>query len=208
MFVYKHAIVGGSGSLAIVVVMSLSSTYSAIQHHGAALYGTFFILVVLGGGVVMASAEPVPVSDSPAYTLNVDEMFTVNGQQYVVSEISTATDEAGNILRSTTFKQVGQNKTVGFGEGEALRLLSVGGGVPTWVSYTYSPGTITVGGMEYGAYYPNNNTVTLTNSNVYNREVSSMMSLTERFRGMWAVVVLSSLAVILILSLSYLPVRG
>jgi hypothetical protein len=179
-----------------------------MQRRGAALYGAFFILVVLGGGVVMASAEPVPVSDSPAYTLSVDETFTANGQKYIISEISTATDDAGNILRSATFKQVGQNKTVGFSEGEALSMLSVSGGLPTFVSYTYSPGTISLGGTEYGAYYPNNNTVALMNSGVYHREVSSLMSLTERFQGMWAVIVLSSLAAILVLGLSYLPVRG
>jgi hypothetical protein len=179
-----------------------------MQRHGAALYGAFFILVILGGGMVMASAEPVPVSDSPAYTLTVDETFTVNGQQYVVAEISTGTDSAGNIIRSATFKQVGQNTTVGFGEGEALRLLSVSGGVPTLVSYTYSPGTLALGGTDYGAYYPNNNTVTLMGSGVYNREVSSLRSLADRFQGMWAIVVLSSLAAILILGLSYLPVRG
>jgi hypothetical protein len=179
-----------------------------MQRHGAALYGAFFILVIVGAGVMMASAEPVPVSDSPAYTLTVDETFTVNGQQYVVAEIATGTDDTGNIIRSATFTQVGQNTTVGFGEGEALRLLSVSGGVPTWVSYTYSSGTISLGGTEYGAYYPNNNTATLMNSGVYHREVSSLMSLTERFQGMWAVVVLSSLAAILILGMSYLPVRG
>lgn len=192
----------------IGVVMWLLSMYAGMQRHGAALYGAFFILVILGGGMVMASAEPVPVSDSPAYTLTVGEQFTVNNQQYVVSKISTSTDESGNILRSATFKQVGSNKTVSFEKPETTRMLIVSGGVPTWVSYAPSPGTISLGGTEYGAYYPNNNTVTLMKRGVYHREVSSMKSLNERFNGMWAVIVLSSLAAILILGLSYLPVRG
>jgi hypothetical protein len=208
VFPHKYAIVGGSDGLVIVIVMWMSSVYLAMQRHGAALYGAFFILVILGSGVVMASAEPVPASDSPAYTLNVDEKFTVNGQKYVVSEISTSTNEKGKILRSATFKQVGSNKTVGFDKPKVTRMLIVSGGIPTSVSYAPSPGTISLGGAEYGAYYPNNNTVKLMESGVYNREVSSMKSLNERFRGMWAVIVLSLLAAILIIGQSYLPRRG
>ncbi len=181
-----------------------------MQRRAAALYGLFFILVVSGGYVIMAvnSATTVPVSDSPDHTLNKGDEFTINGQQYAVSEISASQDSSGDIVRSASFQQTNNNTSIEFGESEAISMQIVRNGVPTSVSYTPSAGTVTLGGEEYGAYYPNNNTVELMPSNIHSQELSTTKSLDKRFRGLWATIVLSTLAAILIIVLSYLPRRG
>lgn len=181
-----------------------------MQRRAAALYGLFFMLVVLGGYMIMAvnGATTVPVSDSPEHTLNKGDEFTINGQQYTVSEISASKDDGGNIVRSASFQQMNNNTSIEFGDSEAISMLIVRNGVPTSVSYTPSAGTVTLGGEEYGAYYPNNNTVELMPSNIHSQELSTTKSLNERFRGLWAIIVLGTITAILIISLSYLPRRG
>jgi hypothetical protein len=179
-----------------------------MQRRAAALYSAFFLLVILGGYVLIASTGAVPVSDSPAYTLNKGEQFAIDGQQYVVSEITSLVDQNGHIKRSASFKLTGENKTVSFNKSTAITMLVVQNGLPTLDSYTPSTGTVTLGGEEYGAYYSNNNTVKLMSGEVHNREVSRTKSLNERFRGMWVVMVLSSLSGILMIGMSYLPRRG
>lgn len=181
-----------------------------MQRRAAALYGLFFMLVVSGGYVVMAvnSGATVPASDSPEHTLNKGDEFTINGQQYTVSEISASKSDGGNIVRSASFQEMNNNTSVEFGDSETISMLIVRNGVPTSVSYTPSADTVTLGGEEYGAYYPNNNTVELMSSNVYSQELSTTESFSKRFRGLWATIVLGALAAILMICLSYLPRRG
>lgn len=155
-----------------------------------------------------ATAETTPVSESPAYTLHVGDKFTVNGQEYKVTDIKTSTNSEGQVTRSATFKQLGNGKTVSFDKSAYITMLVVQGGLPASVSYTPSTGTITLAEEKYGAYYPNNNTVKLMTNEVYSKEFSTTKSLNERFKGLWAVTVLGSLAAILIIGLSYLPRRG
>lgn len=126
------------------------------------------------------TAETTSVSESPENTLNVGDAFTVNGQQYTVSEIYASQYENGNIVRNE---------------------------FPTSVSYTPSSGTVALGGMEYGAYYPNN-TIQLMTGGVHSQKLSAIRSLSERFRGLWATIVLGTLTALLILGFSYLPRRG
>lgn len=167
---------------------------------------SFFLAIVVVGYVIAAVTVAAPVSESPAYTLHPGDQFEVNGQQYTVSEIQTSADDNGNILRSASFEH--GNETVGFGDSAAITMTLVRGGFPTEVAFTPSVGTVTLGEEEYGAYYPTNNTVQLMTDDVHKQAVSKTNSLKGRFRGMWAAMVLSSLSAILLLGLSYLPVRG
>lgn len=180
-----------------------------MQRRGAALYGLFFMLVVSGGYVLMAvnAGETVPVSESPEYTLQTGDTFSVNGQQYTLSQISVSQGNTNNLVRSATFQQVGSGNSINFGQSASIPMLIVRSGVPTSVSYTPSTRTVALGEQDYGAYYPNNNTVQLMASDVHSQAISATRSLNERFRGVWATVVLGTLAAILILGLSYLPRR-
>ena len=177
-----------------------------MQRRAAALYGGFFLAIVVVGYGIAAGTAAAPVSDSPPYTLHPGDQFTINGQQYTVSEIATSTDNAGNILRAASFTH--GNETISFSESAAITMTLVRGGLPTEVAFTPSTGTITLGGEEYGAYYPNNNTVKLMTGGVHEDVVSRTQSLKGRFRGMWVAMILSALAAILVLGQSYLPHRG
>ncbi len=181
-----------------------------MQRRAVALYGLFLIVVVVGSGITMAvnTATTVPVSDSPEYSLQKGDNFSVNGQQYTVSDISTSTDDSGNVLRSASFKSPGSGESIGFSDSDSITMLVIRSGLPTTVSYTPSTDTVTLGGNEYGAYYPNNNSVKLMTSEVHSQELSSTNALNERFRGLWAVITLSLLTAIIIFGLSYLPRRG
>lgn len=160
------------------------------------------------GYIVIASAESVPVNDSPAYTLHQSDTFTANNQIYIISEIKTSANSEGKLVRSASFKHVKSGKMISFGKSAAITMAIVQGGLPTAVSYTLSTGTITLGGEKYGAYYPNNKTVQLISNDVYSQEFSSVKSLSERLRGMWIVLILNALSGILVIGLSYLPRRG
>lgn len=179
-----------------------------MQRRSAAWYALFFVIVVLCGYVTMAAAEPVPVSDSPAHTVTVGENITINSQQYALTGIATTAAEGGGWKRKATFNNTDVGKSVSFGDSEVISMPVVDGGVPRFASYTSSLGTIKLGGEDYGAYYPNNNTVSLMTKDVYNHEVSSLKTLSDRFQGIWATVYLGLIAVLIVISISYLPRRG
>lgn len=69
-------------------------------------------------------------------------------------------------------------------------------------------GTTTLGGTEYVAHFPDDNTLVLTSDvKGYNSEVEAVNTYHERMSGFWGISIISWLAAILLIAAAYLPSR-
>lgn len=74
-----------------------------MQRRAVVVYVGVFLLIASGSFALLATtAQPSVSMKNPDYTLTQNQSFTVQGQQYNVTEVSTTTNEQGNIVRSAT----------------------------------------------------------------------------------------------------------
>ena len=100
-----------------------------------------------------------------------------------------------------------RTNTVGLGTTTALETILVRGATPTSLEYPAGP-NVTLNSVTFAAHYPDNSTVVLSSTPAnYQQQVTAIQRLHERITGVWGVFILSSLAGLLLIGLSYLPTR-
>jgi hypothetical protein len=133
-----------------------------------------------------ANDTNVPVEE---YFRDVERHTVAEGDALVYQSNETTVDEVAN--ESVTLTRPGQTTTtVGLGEGE----------------------NVTIGGEEYFAHFPDNESVQLFSTDdrygEYHEQNLRIEDYHDRKVGLWGVVDLSVVAIILLLSAALLPVKG
>lgn len=155
-----------------------------MQRRAAAVYFVLFVLVGAGAyGFLGVISQPPVDLDGPTYGSG-DE-FSAGGVTYSVASIG---DGEGEL--SYTNETSGESEAVDIGEGE----------------------NVTLGGSTYFAHFPSNSSVQVLSTNEYwsdyQGDLATQDTYQERRAGIWAVVIMSFLAGIILLSAAYMPVRG
>lgn len=155
-----------------------------MQRRAAAVYFILFLVVAAGAyGFLGVISQPPVDLDGPTYGSG-DE-FGAGGVTYTVASVG---DGEGEL--SFPNETAGESETVGLEEGE----------------------NVTLGGSQYFAHFPSGDSVQVLPTNEYwsdyQTELAAQDTYQERRAGIWAVVIMSFLAGIILLSAAYMPVRG
>ena len=188
-----------------------------MQRRAAAVLVAFFVVIsVASYALIATAAQPEVTLENPDHSLKQGDSFTVGGQEYTVSKIEATKESSG-----------GGGGHSGGGGGETL----VRSGELTWTNESAQNGTnesaqngtnesaqntvqlehrsnVTLQGTTYLAFFPNNETVYLTQDfESYQEDVNRIEQFHEHVSGLWGVSILSGLAAVLLLGLAYLPSR-
>lgn len=155
-----------------------------MQRRAAAVYFILFVVVGAGAyGFLGVISQPPVDLDGPTYGSG-DE-FSAGGVTYTVASIG---DGEGEL--SFTNETSGETETVGIDEGE----------------------NATLGGSAYFAHFPSGDSVQVLPTDeywsAYQSELAVQATYQERRAGIWAIVIMSFIAGIVLLSAAYMPVRG
>jgi hypothetical protein len=155
-----------------------------MQRRAAAVYFILFVVVGAGAyGFLGVISQPPVDLDGPTHGSG-DE-FSAGGVTYTVSSIG---DGEGEL--TYTNGTSGETETVGIDEGE----------------------NVTLGGSTYFAHFPSGDGVQVLPTDeywsAYQGELAVQDTYGERRAGIWAIVIMSFLAGIVLLSAAYMPVRG
>lgn len=102
--------------------------------------------------------------------------------------------------------QAPKTKTVPLGETDAIKTTLVRGGLPRQVQFPAGGSNVTLNGETFTVHYPTNSTVQLSKDGQgYQQQLRQVRHRNERIAGLWGVFILSTITVILLLALSYLP---
>lgn len=155
-----------------------------MQRRAAAVYFVLFVVVGAGAyGFLGIMSEPAVQLDGPTYGQG-DE-FSVDGVTYTVSSVGDGEGEL-TFMNQTS----GEEETIGLDEGENATL-----GDTQHFAHISSGSSIQV--LPTEQYWDD-----------YQAELAVQDGYHERRAGVWAIVILSFLAAILLLSTAYMPVRG
>lgn len=180
-----------------------------MQRRAAAVSVAFFVVISAASYALVATAEEPTVSlENPDHSLEQGESFTVNGQEYTVSKIEATKESTGG----------GGGHGGGGGEEKLVR-----SGELTWTNESAQNASngsaqntvqlehrsnVTLQGTTYLAFFPNNETVYLTQDfEAYHQETSRIERFHEHVSGLWGVSILSGIAAALLLGMAYLPSR-
>lgn len=155
-----------------------------MQRRAAAVYFTLFVVVGAGAyGFLGIMSQPAVELDGPTYSQG--EELRTGGVTYTVDSIGDGEAEL-TWLNATA----GEEETIGVDEGE----------------------NVTLGGSQYFAHFPDDGGVQLLPSDeywgAYQDELDVQDQYEERRAGVWAILFLSFLAAIILISAAYMPVRG
>lgn len=117
----------------------------------------------------------------------------------------------GNVTRGSLPMRwtASRTNTVEFGSTTAIETTLVRGGLPRNVVFTAGGSNVTLNGRTYTVHYPDNETLQLsTDARGYRTQLREIRHRTERFAGLWATVILSSLAAILLIGAAFLPAKS
>lgn len=154
-----------------------------MQRRAAAVYFVLFVVVGAGAyGMLGVVSEPTVRLDGPTY--GEGEQFSVGGTTYTVDSIGD-----GEALL-TYENQSGAAQEAEVGEGE----------------------NVTLGGSAHFGHFPSAGGVQILPNDEYYGDYQSELAVEDQYHerraGLWAVVILSFLAGIVLLSAAYMPVRG
>ena len=166
-----------------------------MQRRAAAIYFVFFLVIGAGafGYMSVAGAQPPAVSlEDPAYTVSDGELFTVDGREYTLAEITAESTEEGEIERDGTLEWTNES-----------------GANATTEEVNIASGTnATLNGQTYLVYMPDNSTAQLTaNYENYAADLDRQAYFSERMNGFWGVTIVGFLAAIILLAAAYLPIK-
>ena len=117
----------------------------------------------------------------------------------------------GNITRDSLPIQwtAPRTNTVEFGSTTAIKTTLVRGGFPRNLMFAAGGSNVTLNGQTYTVHYPDNETLQLsTDVQDYQTQLGEIRDRTERFAGLWAVTIISSLAALLVIALAFLPAKS
>lgn len=144
------------------------------------------LFVVVGAGAygfLGVMSEPAIALDGPTYGQG--DAFSAGGVTYTVSAVGDGEGELTWLNRTA-----GEEQTVGLEEGE----------------------NVTLGGVSHFAHFPDDGGVQVLPTDeywdAYQSELAVQDQYHERRAGVWAVVIMSFLAAIVLLATAYMPVRG
>jgi hypothetical protein len=167
-----------------------------MQRRAAAVYFVLFVLIGAGAfGFIQVgmSAPQVEFQDAPTYEQG--DSFTVGGQSFTVSNVSTQAGEGGGEGGS------GESSVVGAIDSPALSS-------PTSIS---EGGNVTLNGQQYFAHFPSESTVQLLPAGEYwgdyQQQLEEIDYYQERRNGVWGIVILSVPSAIVLLGAAYMPVK-
>lgn len=154
-----------------------------MQRRAAAVYFVLFVVVGAGAyGFLGVISEPAVQLDGPAY--GEGEQFSAGGTTFTVDSIG----DGEAVL--TYENETGAAQETDVGEGE----------------------NVTLGGTQHFAHFTAGGDVQILPNDEYYGDYQSELAVQdhyhERRAGIWAVVILSFLAGIVLLSAAYMPVRG
>lgn len=172
---------------------------SNAQNETVTANGTTYVVTTENGSESFVSASeyfPTPT----VIKHGVDETFEFANNSTTIGRI---TNDSASVIWIAP-----RTNTVALGETTPLRTIVVRGGAPSVLSQPAGT-NVTLHGKTFAVHYPNNSTALLTdNTDAYHHQVRSIEELYERIRGLWAVIVMSSIAGILLTGLAYLPTRA
>jgi hypothetical protein len=154
-----------------------------MQRRAAAVYFALFVVVGAGAyGMLGAVSEPAVQLDGPTYVEG--DQLSVGGTTYTVDSVGD-----GEVVL-TYENETGAARETDAGEGE----------------------NVTLGGSAHFAHFPERDGVQILPNDQYYTDYRSELDVQdhyhERRAGLWAVVILSFLAGIVLLATAYMPIRG
>lgn len=162
-----------------------------MQRRAAAIYFVFFLVIGAGSyayiGVAKSTQQPQFSLDG--ITLEGNETVTIGGTQYTVTSLGQPSGERGEVVAKIQWT-TNETQTVELREGSNVTIAN---------------------GQQYFAHFPNPETFILVPSEQYD-EYTHTIALREAFhsriKGFWGIAIISVLAALSIISMSYLPHRG
>lgn len=155
-----------------------------MQRRAAAVYFALFVVVGAGAyGFLGIMSQPAVELDGPTYGQG--EELRTGGVTYTVSSVGDGEAEL-TWLNSTA----GEEQTIGVEDGE----------------------NVTLGGSQFFGHFPEDGGVQVLPTDeywgAYQDELDVQDQYEERRAGVWAILILSFLAAIILISAALMPVRG